>query len=38
VVLLVWPNLDTPVGEQVAHTMRSGQLTILEGEEKGGRY
>ena len=38
VVLLVWPNLDTPVGEQVAHTMRSGQLTILEGDENGGRY
>ena len=36
VVLLVWPNLDTPFGEQVAHAMRSGQVMILEGEEKGG--
>ena len=36
VVLLVWPNLDTPFGEQVAHTMRSGQILILEGEGKGG--
>ena len=36
VVLLVWPNLDTPFGEQVAHAMRSGQIMILEGEEKGG--
>ena len=35
-VLLVWPNLDTPFGEQVAHAMRSGQVMILEGEEKGG--
>lgn len=35
-VLLVWPNLDTPFGEQVAHAMRSGQIMILEGEEKGG--
>ena len=24
VVLLVWPNLGTPFGEQVAHAMRSG--------------
>ena len=36
VVLLVWPNLDTPFGEQVAHAMRSGQVMILEGEEQGG--
>ncbi len=36
VVLLVWPNLNTPFGEQVAHAMRSGQVMILEGEEKGG--
>ena len=36
VVLLVWPNHDTPFGEQVAHAMRSGQVMILEGEEKGG--
>ena len=36
VVLLVWPNLGTPFGEQVAHAMRSGQVMILEGEEKGG--
>ena len=36
VVLLVWPNLGTPFGEQVAHAMRSGQIMILEGEEKGG--
>lgn len=36
VVLLVWPNLDTPFGEQIARTMRSGQVMILEGEEKGG--
>ena len=35
-VLLVWPNLDTPFGEQVAHAMRSGQIMILEGEGKGG--
>ncbi len=35
-VLLVWPNLNTPFGEQVAHAMRSGQVMILEGEEKGG--
>ena len=35
-VLLVWPNLGTPFGEQVAHAMRSGQVMILEGEEKGG--
>ena len=34
-VLLVWPNIDTPFGEQVAHAMRSGQVMILEGEEKG---
>lgn len=36
VVLLVWPNLNTPFGEQVAHAMFSGQVMILEGEEKGG--
>ncbi len=36
VVLLVWPNLGTPFGEKVAHAMRSGQVIILEGEEKGG--
>jgi len=36
VVLLVWPNLGTPFGEQVAHAMRSGQIMILEGDEKGG--
>jgi predicted O-methyltransferase YrrM len=36
VVLLVWPNLNTPFGEQVARGMRSGQLMIFEGEEKGG--
>ncbi|MBU1690650.1 MAG: hypothetical protein KKD65_07920 [Gammaproteobacteria bacterium] len=36
VVLLVWPNLDTPFGEQVAHAMCSGQIMILEGEGKGG--
>ena len=36
VVLLVWPNLGTPFGEQVARTIRSGQVMILEGEEKGG--
>jgi hypothetical protein len=36
VLLLVWPNLGTPFGEQVAHAMRSGQIMILEGEEKGG--
>ena len=36
VVLLVWPNLGTSFGEQVAHAMRSGQVMILEGEEKGG--
>ena len=36
VVLLVWPNLGTPFGEQVAHAMRSGQVMILESEEKGG--
>jgi len=36
VVLLIWPNLGTPFGEQVAHAMRSGQVMILEGEEKGG--
>ena len=36
VVLLVWLNLGTPFGEQVAHAMRSGQVMILEGEEKGG--
>ena len=35
-VVLIWPNLDTPFGEQVAHAMRSGQVMILEGEEKGG--
>ena len=35
-VLLVWPNLDTPFGERVAHAMCSGQVLILEGEEKGG--
>jgi hypothetical protein len=35
-VLLVWPNLDTPFGEQVAHALRSGQIMILEGEGKGG--
>ncbi len=35
-VLLVWPNLDTPFGERVAHAMCSGQVMILEGEEKGG--
>ncbi|MDP1939114.1 MAG: hypothetical protein Q8K54_00475 [Gallionella sp.] len=35
-VLLVWPDLGTPFGEQVAHAMRSGQVMILEGEEKGG--
>jgi len=29
-------NLGTPFGEQVAHAMRSGQVMILEGEEKGG--
>ena len=36
VVLLVWPNLDTPFGEQVARAMRAGQIMILEGEDKGG--
>ncbi len=36
VVLLVWPNLGTPFGEQVAHAMQSGQVMFLEGEEKGG--
>ena len=36
VVLLVWPNLNTPFGEQVAHAMHLGQIMILEGEEKGG--
>ncbi len=36
VVLLVWPNLGTPFGEQVARAMRAGQVMILEGEEKGG--
>lgn len=35
-VLLVWPNLNTPFGEQVARAMRSGQIMIVEGEEKGG--
>jgi hypothetical protein len=36
VVLLVWPNLGTPFGEQVARAMSSGQVMILEGEDKGG--
>ncbi len=36
VVLLVWPNLGTPFGEQVARAMRSGQVMIFEGEEQGG--
>ena len=36
VVLLVWPNLNTPFGEDIAHAMCSGQIMILEGEEKGG--
>ncbi|MFZ2541601.1 MAG: hypothetical protein WAW75_07475 [Gallionella sp.] len=35
-MLLVWPNLGTPFGDQAAHAMRSGQIIILEGEEKGG--
>ena len=35
-VLLVWPNHDTPFGDKVAHAMRSGQIMILEGEGKGG--
>ena len=34
-VLLIWPNLGTPFGEQVARAMSSGQVMILEGEEKG---
>ena len=29
VVLLVWPNLGTPFGEQVARAMRSGQVMIF---------
>ncbi len=36
VVLVVWPNLGTPFGEQVARAMSSGQVMTLEGEEKGG--
>jgi predicted O-methyltransferase YrrM len=36
IVLLVWPNLDTPFGEHVAHAMISGQIMIFEGERKGG--
>jgi len=35
-VLLIWPNLGTQFGEQVARAMSSGQIMILEGEEKGG--
>lgn len=36
VVLLVWPNLETPFAEHVAHAMRSGQIMIFAGEKKGG--
>lgn len=36
IVLLVWPNLDKPFGEHVAHAMCSGQIMIFEGEIKGG--
>ena len=36
VVLLIWPNLGKPFGEQVARAMSPGQVMILEGEEKGG--
>jgi len=36
VVLLVWPNLGTQFGEQVARAMSSEQVMILEGEVKGG--
>lgn len=35
-VLMVWPNLDTPFGEDVAQAMTAGQILILEGEGKGG--
>ncbi|MBX9849768.1 MAG: hypothetical protein K2X64_10780 [Rhodocyclaceae bacterium] len=35
-MLLVWPNLGTPFGEQIAHAMRPRQVMIFEGEEKGG--
>jgi hypothetical protein len=36
-VLLVWPNHNTPFAEQIARTMKSGQLLILASEVKGGR-
>ena len=36
VVLLVWPNLNTPFAEHIAHAMRSGQILIYEGEKNGG--
>lgn len=36
IVLLVWPNLDSPFGERIAHAMCSGQILIFEGEKKGG--
>jgi 2-polyprenyl-3-methyl-5-hydroxy-6-metoxy-1,4-benzoquinol methylase len=37
VVLLVWPNHNTPFAEQVARAMKPGQMLILCSEEKGGR-
>jgi 2-polyprenyl-3-methyl-5-hydroxy-6-metoxy-1,4-benzoquinol methylase len=37
VVLLVWPNHNTPFAEQVARMIKSGQLLILVSEGKGGR-
>ena len=36
VVLLVWPNLETPfLGEQVARAMKGGQFLVYEGESYG---
>ncbi|MFZ4537673.1 hypothetical protein [Propionivibrio sp.] len=36
VVMLVWPNLNTPFAENVAKAMSSGQIMIYEGEGVGG--
>ena len=35
-VMLIWPNYDTPFAENVAKAMKSGQILIYEGEDKGG--
>ena len=35
-VILVWPNLNSPFGFNVANAMQPGQVLVFEGEDQGG--